>query len=204
MDNGQVVRLDTSTKVLYSLFNFFAPISFTALAMCSLELFNITATLLSLLSIIVGLFCLILNLTKYNRFLCISDKTISICKGNINNPKVIQMIKTENIATTDLNRNLTIRYENKKIKLLHTSFSILGVICYIGPLVAIPILKNINTAFHSLFKLHQTLPALFETAPKKPSKVNDIIVNIAAWGFVLFVSAIGCLGILLIPFYPFL
>lgn len=204
MENNKVIRLNTSTKILYSLFNFFAPISFIFIGTCVLDAYNVMATLFSLLSIVIGLFCFISNLIKYNRFLCINDKTITICKGKINNPKVVQIIKAENIAFEELNKDLTIKFENKKIKLLHTSFSILGTICYIGPLVVIPILKNTNTALHNLVELYETFPTLFKTAPKRPSKADDILVNFFAWGFVLFVSALGCLGLLLTPFYPFM
>jgi hypothetical protein len=166
--------------------------------------FNIFATLLSIISIFVGLFCLIWNLIKYNRFLFINDKTITICKGRINNPKVINILKVENIVPEDLNNKLTVKYENKNIKLLHTSFSLLGMICYIGPLVFIPFVKNMNVALHSSVQLYEVLPTLFKVTPKAPSKVTDIIVNILAWMFVLFVSALGCIGLLLTPFYPFL
>lgn len=204
MENNKIIRLSTSTKVLYSLFNFFAPISFIFIGACALDAYNIMATLFSLMSIVIGLFCLISNLIKYNRFLCINDKIITICKGNINNPKVVQIIKAENIASEELNKDLTIKYENKKIKLLHTSFSILGTICYLGPLVAIPILKNTNTALHNLVELYEAFPTLFKTTPKNPSKFDDIIVNVVAWGFVIFVSALGFLGMLLTPFYPFM
>lgn len=204
MENNKVIRLNTSTKILYSLFNFFAPISFIFIGVCVLDAYNILATLFSLISIFVGLFCLISNLVKYNRFLCINDKTITICKGKINNPKVIQIIKTENIMSEELNKDLTIKYENKKIKLMYTSFSLLGTICYTGPLVAILIVKNTNVALHNLVELYEVLPALFKKAPKNPSKADDILVNIFAWGFVLLVSALGCLGLLLTPFYPFM
>lgn len=204
MENNKIIRLNKSTKILYSLFNFFAPISFIFIGICVLDAYNIVATLFSLLSIVVGLFCLISNLIKYNRFLCINDKTITICKGKINNPKVVQIIKTENIVPEELNNSLTIKYENKKVKLLHTSFSILGIICYIGPLVFIPILKNTNTALHSMVELYGVFPELFKFAPKNPSKTDDVTINFLTWCFVLFISALGCLGILLTPFYPFM
>ncbi|MGN0031189.1 MAG: hypothetical protein ACI37Q_04465 [Candidatus Gastranaerophilaceae bacterium] len=204
MENNKIIRLNTGTKVLYSLFNFFAPISFMFMLACTLDIYSIVATLFSLLSIVIGLFCLISNLIKYNRFLCINGKTITICKGKINNPKVLQIIKVENIVSEDLNKDLTVKYENKKIKLLHTSFSVLGTICYIGPLVCIPILKNTNTALHNLVEISEILPSLFKTVPKKPSKTDDIIVNFVAWGFVLLVSVLGFFGILITPFYPFL
>lgn len=203
MENNKIIRLNTSTKILYSLFNFFAPISFITIGVNALNAYNIIGTLFSLLSIVVGLFCLISNLIKYNRFLYINNKTITICKGKINNPKVIQIIKTENLASEKISNNFTIKYENKKIQLLHTSFSMLGTICYVGPLVFIPVLKNLNTTFHSLVELYEVFPTLFEKAPKKTTKFYDIIIDTIAWGFVLFVSAVGCLGILLTPFYPF-
>lgn len=204
MENNKIIRLNTSTKILYSIFNFFAPISFITIGVNALNAYNIIGTLFSLLSIVVGLFCLISNLIKYNRFLYINNKTITICKGKINNPKVIQIIKTENLASEKISNNFTIKYENKKIQLLHTSFSMLGTICYVGPLVFIPVLKNLNTTFHNLVELYEVFPTLFEKAPKKTTKFYDIIIDIIAWGFVLFVSAVGCLGILLTPFYPFL
>ena len=204
MENYKVIKLNTSTKILYSLFNFFAPISFIFIGVCTLEAYNILATLFSLMGILIGLFCLISNLVKYNRFLCINDKTITICKGKTSSPKVIQIIKTENIVSEELNNNLIIKYENKKIKLMHTSFSLFGTICYIGPLVFIPIMKNTNVALHNLVELHEALPALFKKAPKNPSKADDIFANVFAWGFVFFVSVIGCLGLLLTPFYPFM
>lgn len=204
MENNKIIRLNTSNKILYSLFNFFAPISFITIGANSLNAYNIIGTLFSLLSIAIGLFCLISNLIKYNRFLYINDKTITICKGKINNPKVIQIIKTENLASEKISNNFTIKYENKKIQLLHTSFSMLGTICYVGPLVFIPVLKSLNTTLHNLVELYKVCPTLFEKAPKKTTKFYDIIIDIIAWGFVLFVSAVGCLGILLTPFYPFL
>ena len=89
MENNKIIRLNTSTKVLYSLFNLFAPISFVCVFAIYLEAYDIMTTLVSLLSLVIGLFCLISNLIKYNRFLCVNDKTITICKGNINSPKVV-------------------------------------------------------------------------------------------------------------------
>lgn len=204
MENNKIIKLNTSTKILYSLFNFFAPISLVYVGISILGAYNIKATLFSLLGIFIGLFCLISNLIKYNRFLCINDKTITICKGKIKNPKVIQIIKTENISSEKSNKDLVIEYENKKIRLLHTSFSFLGTICYIGPLFPILILKNRLTALHYMIELQKIFPELFEISQKTPSKSGDIIMNVFAWGFVLFVGFLGCLGILLTPFYPFL
>lgn len=114
MENNKIIRLNTSTKILYSLFNFFAPISFITIGANTLNAYNIIGTLFSLLSIAIGLFCFISNLIKYNRFLYINDKTITICKGKINNPKVIQIIKTENLASEKISNNFIIKYENKK------------------------------------------------------------------------------------------
>lgn len=203
MENNKIIKLDTSTKVLYSLFNFFAPISFVFIGACSLQAYSVLTTLFSLISILVGLFCLISNLVKYNRFLYVNEKNIAICKGKINNPKVIKIFKTENIKSEELYKDLTIKYANKRTKLLHTSFSLLGMICYAGPLIFIPIIKNANVTHHYLVKLHDVLPTLFKT-PKNPFEVNNILMNVFAWGFVIFVSAIGCLGLLYTPLYPFL
>ena len=62
MENNKIIRLNTSNKILYSLFNFFAPISFITIGANALNAYNIIGTLFSLLSIAIGLFCLISNL----------------------------------------------------------------------------------------------------------------------------------------------
>ena len=147
---------------------------------------------------------MISNLKKYNRFLFISDKTITVCSGKVDRPKVISIVKSENVVPENMGRDLTVKYENKKIKLLHTYFSILGTICYVGPLVFIPILKNAYVTAYKMVELYNILPEMFKEAPRTPSKAEDIIINILAWGFVLLVSSVGVLGILLTPFYPYM
>lgn len=206
MENTKIIKLDLSTKILYSLFNFFAPIAFVFIIASIFETYNILTSLFSLISIFIGLLCLILNLVKYNRYLCISDKTINICKGKINNPKVLKTIKTENIVSNNLDKNfsLSINSEKKKVTLLHTKFSLLCLICYIGPIYPFLILENRIVTLNKLIELYQVLPELSLTTIKPSSKNYNIITHIFVWGFVLLVSFLGGLNILFTPFYPFM
>ena len=143
---------------------------------------------------------MISNLKKYNQFLCINNKTITICKDKITNPKVIKIIDTEKIIQEILYNkliyNLIIEYEYKKIRLLHTSFSVFGFICYIGPFITLLILKSSNNKAHKVNEIYQVLPELFKSAPRKPSKAEDIIIDFLTWCFVLFISYLGLFGIL--------
>lgn len=189
---------------MYSLFNFFAPVSFVFIIACALELYDILTTLVSFIAIFIGLFCLIFNLIRYNRFLYIDDKTINICKGKIDNPKVLKAINIDSADLTDISKNFTVKYEQRKIKLIYHTFSILGIICYIGPLIFIPVCKYKNVAIHKLYEFNQLIPQLSLTNIKEPTKGSDIIVNTLAWGFVLLVTFLGSFGVLFTPFYPFL
>lgn len=195
MENEKIIKLNLSTKILYSLFNFFAPIAFITILTNSLGLSGGKNFLFTLLSIFIGFACLFLNLAKYNRYLYINENNVAICKGKINNPKVIKIIKIENAISEKLNNNLTIKYENKKIELLNTSFSIVGTICFIGPLLLILIAKNTNTLSHISHKIYQKLPMLFDEEPKKPNRANDFITNFTTWLLVLFISFIGLVGL---------
>ena len=204
MDNSKIIKLDLYTKIMYSLFNFFAPVSFVFIIACSFELYDILTTLVSFIAIFIGLFCLIFNLIRYNRFLYIDDKTINICKGKIDNPKVLKAINIDSADLTDISKNFTVKYEQRKIKLIYHTFSILGIICYIGPLIFIPVFKYKNVAIHKLYEFNRLIPKLSLTNIKEPTKGSDIIVNTLAWGFVLLVTFLGSIGLLFTPFYPFL
>ena len=106
MDNSRVIRVDLATKVLYFLFNFFAPISLVPIACASFDVYNIVATLVSLLALLLGLRIAIYNLSNSNKYLVVEDKVISICKGDMKNPQVIQMLEIEAIEPASLKNML--------------------------------------------------------------------------------------------------
>ena len=69
--DSNVIRLNLSTKIQYTLFNFFAPIAFVYVMICSLNLYNLVSSFIALVSIFVGLFCAFYNLLKYDKYLTI-------------------------------------------------------------------------------------------------------------------------------------
>lgn len=204
MEISRIVSLDTNTKIQYSLFNFFAPIATAAVMLVSLEAYNIISTLIGIISILVGLFLLISNLIKYNRFLHIGDQTISICSGNFYTPKLIKMIKLSEIENNELKPDLSVTVNGKKTKLLHAEFSLFGSICILGPLLIFIILKNFNVSYNKVHEIKTLLPELTTTKTKQPGKAENLFINFITWLFILFITSVGCLGILLTPFYAFL
>ena len=204
MDNSRVIRVDLATKVLYFLFNFFAPISLVPIACASFDVYNIVATLVSLLALLLGLRIAIYNLSNSNKYLVVEDKVISICKGDMKNPQVIQMLEIEAIEPASLKNRLLVHYGNQYIKLLHTSCSIVSLVCWVGPLIFIPLMKNKNVEAIKLAELYHLSPDLFEKVPPKPSAGGTLLANLLAWGFCLFVVGVGLIGVVMIPFYPFM
>ncbi len=202
---NNIISLNLSTKIQYSLFNFFAPIAMVAIFVCSLELYNFKSTLFGFLSVIIGLFCLFFNLIKYNKYLNINDDSIILCSGKIKKPKVLKIIKKSELQSMQIGFDFSIEYNAKKIKLLNITPSILGVICWIGPLVFIPILKIKNVLFDKLTETKLLIPEIIiPDNIKQPSKTTNIITDLLMWVFVFFVSAVGCLGIFMMPFYAFM
>ena len=205
MGNAKIIKLELSTKILLSLFNFFAPIAMTFLIIASVvEVFSIKCTIWSLVAILFGLFSLIFNLVKYNKFLCVSDKTITICKGKADAPKVEQIINVDNVTSKIPDREISLKLEKKKVTLLHVYPSIVGLVCFAGPLIFIPIYKSMYVVSQKSLEIYDVLPNLFDKQPKNHTKGENILVNVLAWGFVLFISFVGLLGMLYTPIYPFL
>jgi len=196
-----IVQIDRKTKIQYSLFNFFAPISLFAVMASGFKQYSASTSLMAFLSIAIGLFCLIFNLKRYNKYLNINEESIAICTGDKKMPKVVKIIKLFN---QKINIAFQIKNENKYISLLHTSPSIIGLICYVGPLIFILIFKKNNVTSNKLSEIKKQFPDLVDGEIKKPTKADNILTEILMWGLVLFVSLVGMFGIFLAPLYPFM
>ena len=199
MEN-KIIGLDLSTKIQYSLFNFFAPISFVAILIVGLDLYNIKATLFAFLSIVFSFFIFLINIIRYNRYIVINETSITICTRK-KHPKIIKIIKKATLANKTIGPDFSITDNGKKVKLLHYAPSIVGLICWIGPLMFIPILKRNNVFSEKISEIKALLPEIVENNFNQENKTSNTMINVLMWGFVLFVTALGCLGIFLSPYY---
>ena len=202
MEN-KIIGLDLNTKLQYSIFNFFAPISITTVAINTFELYNVASSLAAFLSVIVGLCILIFNLVKYNRYIVINDNSIIICTGK-KNPKVLETIKIAELNNEKLGLDFCIMNRGKKIKLLHVIPSVTALICWVGPLIFIPLVKRNNLTYDKLSEIKTLLPEIIQDDITRIGKSPNALVEILMWGFVLFGFVVGSIGILLMPFYPFM
>ena len=204
MDKSRIIKVDLCTKIIYFLFNFFAPISIVAIVCSSENFLNIGASLASLMALLLGLIIAIHNLSNSNKYLVIEEKVISICKGNIKNPKIERMIEVESIEPGCIKQRLLVKSGDEYIKLLHTSCSLVSLCLFVGPLIFIPLMKNKDTEQRKLLELYQFCPELFENAPPPMSVWYTGFANFLTWCFVLFITGIGLLAVFMIPFYPFM
>ena len=201
---GHIIKLSTSTKVLYSLFNFFAPVAVVALFVWNLQAFSLTSSLVAFLSIGVGLFCLLYNLRRYNRFLWINGKTLQVCRGKQNEPEVLETISVEDGITYKLGRNFKLKYNDKSIQLLDTYVSTIGIICVIGKFVWVPFLQGLYLQKYFLYELYQALPQLFKEEPKKVTSGTVKVWAFMMWLFTIVISMVGLWGVVAAPFYAFM
>lgn len=202
MCDEKVIGLDLNTKIQYYLHDFFAPISVTTILLCSIKINSTTATLISILSIIIGLMCLFNGISKYNYIIYLTENGFSLCKKTKKSLKIIQTFNnTDNIPP--LMNNFTVKTGDKKIKLLYQSPSLIAVAFYAGPLIIIPHLKLFYLSRKLLYAIKNKIPQLVTLDVKEPSKVSVFISNLLMWLFVIFVVFVGSIGIILTPFYSF-
>lgn len=205
----RVIKLDLNIKILYSLFNFFSPVGVGTLLFASaLEEeqqgagYTVFVFCLLVLSVLVGGICLLVKWVKYNRFLAIENNCIYLCKGKENAPRILDTLPLAEVEK-NLGTTPTAIYKNTKKKLLYPSFSWVGKICWLGPLLILFIGHERMIARRKMAQLHAVLPQLFAKEPKDPGHTEYVLMQIVTWGLVGLMSLLGLFGLLQVSYVLF-
>lgn len=193
---SHIIKLSTSTKVLYSLFNFFAPIASVVAFIYASKASGTASTLALMSSIVVGTVCLLWKWEKYKQFLLIKDNTLFVCRGEVTAPKILERIQVEgnDVAWSG---TLSLDYNGKRIKLLDAYASWIGILCVIGKFVWIPMLLGYMMQLYFVSELYKTFPQLFSRAPKNVTRNTVIAFSVLMWLFTIYVGFVGIVGLLL-------
>lgn len=198
-----IVALDTHSKVIYALHNFFTPISLWFAIICKLvesdeEMFRVMGDTF-IFPVIISLILLICGIVSYQNFIKVDEKNLYICKKKGADTEVLKRIARENIqdVVCGLRGISVIMLNNKKFKLINCAPSILLIILTL-PIASIPfVMKRENKGSGLLARTKALLDIDSEQNYAKAENIrkNEKGINITCWIILAILIFFGLVGL---------
>lgn len=193
----KIIKLSTGTKVLYCLFNFFAPIASAGALIYKGNVSETTAVLAFVVGFVAGTFCLLWKWAAYSRFLRVEGKELFVCRGEIASPEILACIQVEN-NDVSWSGALALNYNGKKVKLLDAYPAWIAILCVLGWLVWIPIVMENFMQHYLVRELYKGFPQLFSRAPKNVSKGAVTASTVLMWVFTGYIVLSGLFAVVMV------
>ena len=196
---NNIIKINKSTKILLSLFNFFAPITFAVL-LINIPYFASREKLLLVIfiGILLGFASLFYCAKKYNNVIVVSEEKISICKRINKKLRVLSSIAVSDIKAHKSGTFYVNQQDNKPI--FYTNPSIVSFICLLGPISIFIMCSALYANAQLSTNLQKQVPSLKTLKYNENQKGLVIFSNILSWLSVLAITGIGLLAIMIFIF----